>query len=1047
MRNSQRLIIAAVCTGLTLATASASPTIDRTDICYEGGPLLPNFTLNGSATLDGHDLVVTKAVFNQAGSIFYNAKLASSGDIHVALEMKITTPLGNQGADGMTFVMTTDPNGVHSIGCPGLGIAYASCAPANLAKISPSVVVELDTYKNDFDPNANHVGINQDGDAANHLSTFTPTFDMKSGTPFYVWVDYTGSNHTLNVFVSQTSTKPASPQLSTTNIDVAAKFGNQPFLMGFTGSTGGSWSQHEIVRFAASDTVEADLACCNTNADCTGNVLGPICDPVKHVCGACSASDTSACTGGDTACDLGGSSNRCIPACTANFGVAVSGACPTSTAGFCQTTGALAGSCVACNGDAGSGAAFACGNGAPTCSTTQGWCTFCQSNSDCSRGTCDTSTGACSACTGNKGSATAHPCDTSAPFCATGTGVCQTTCLQDSDCGTGNYCAGSGSANGCKPLVGPGQPVPGGTCTAAAAKACTAGVCDPFDNACSYAPGDGPCTASSQCRSGVCATSGANAGRCEQCTGTANCGGTSATPVCDTTTNRCVQCLSSSNCGGATPICTNQACVACRGDNGTTGADRCPAAASPYCDTSGACRGCTANSDCANGTHPGPICDVATGACGTACDTNADCAASNWCNSTGTPAYGGVCVPRIPNGQPLPSAAPISSTCNTANAAKVCVSGVCDATTKTCGLLSGAACTSGTQCQGGICNSNDGKCGLANGEGACTTATADAVCRSRACGSDGKCGLPSSEGDCTAQSASVVCRGGVCDGDGKCGHANGQGPCSVATAAEVCRSKACGSDGVCGFASGDGQCTENTATALCRNGTCDGDRKCGLGNGSGPCTLPNGGDICRSHVCDPDGKCGLATGDGPCTAATATTVCRSGVCDSDGKCGLAIGDGPCVAASADPVCRVGVCDTDSRCGFANGSGLCTSENAAALCRSGVCGADGHCGFANATGTCTAATAAVVCRSAVCDSDGRCGLADGDGTCTADTAATVCRSGTCGTHGLCIAGKPAQVNGGGLSCSSASQATLIDGLLLGIVLSLRARARRQRNHAR
>jgi hypothetical protein len=121
--------------------------------------------------------------------------------------------------------------------------------------------------------------------------------------------------------------------------------------------------------------------------------------------------------------------------------------------------------------------------------------------------------------------------------------------------------------------------------------------------------------------------------------------------------------------------------------------------------------------------HPGPTCDMTTGACGTTCVVDADCPVADWCSQAG------VCTPKTPNGQPLPTAAPVNGTCNAVNGARACTSGVCD---------------------------TDGKCGYASGDGNCTAGDAGTgvtVCRTMICASSGpnadKCAQCLTDADCS----------------------------------------------------------------------------------------------------------------------------------------------------------------------------------------------------------------------------------------------------------------------------------------------------------
>ncbi len=58
-------------------------------------------------------------------------------------------PAGELGADGMTFVLSADPRGLNAIGSYGGGLGVDNILPGT-SRISPSVVVEFDTYDNTF---------------------------------------------------------------------------------------------------------------------------------------------------------------------------------------------------------------------------------------------------------------------------------------------------------------------------------------------------------------------------------------------------------------------------------------------------------------------------------------------------------------------------------------------------------------------------------------------------------------------------------------------------------------------------------------------------------------------------------------------------------------------------------------------------------------------------------------------------------------------------------------------------------------------------------
>lgn len=132
---------------------------------------------------------------------------------------------------------------------------------------------------------------------------------------------------------------------------------------------------------------------------CTGAT--PACNATTGACAACDADNgavagSAVCPSATTpACNLAGPlAGRCTQ-CTTSNGALCTGATP-----VCN--GAV-GTCAACTGDRGGGAALACSAaGAPYCFTTgaqQGECGKCTSNAECGDGhtgpTCDIPTGAC----------------------------------------------------------------------------------------------------------------------------------------------------------------------------------------------------------------------------------------------------------------------------------------------------------------------------------------------------------------------------------------------------------------------------------------------------------------------------------------------------------------------------------------------------------------------------------------------------------------------------------------------------------------------------
>jgi hypothetical protein len=680
---------------------------------------------------------------------------------------------------------------------------------------------------------------------------------------------------------------------------------------------------------------------CLSSTECTV-AIKPVCDATTHACRACAGDGECAGTPTMPACHtsgtLAGSCNECssgnINLCTAAKPVCLptTGTCGCSQDADCGNTAwcnSVSSTCVA-----------KLANGVPIPTVTghtpplTGVCSAAAGTAVCTSGVCDVD----NACGYADGSGVCAP-STSSITCrsgiCSGAGVCVAAgaCAADSDCSPSQWCntgvCTAKLANGVAMPSVPGHtPTLDGTCSAAAGTAvCVSTVCD-GDHRCGYANGSGSCTtgtAATVCRSGLCATSGANVGKCVACIGGTDCMGT--TPACDTATNTCAECTAADPvyCQGTTPVCNDAAksCAACNGDNGASTTLPCPSIQQPYCRSDGACGKCFADAECGVG-HSGPFCLLATGACGNICSTDAQCGGGNWCNDLAGP---GGCQTKTVNGQPVPG-----GTCSPVVAARACISGVCD---------------------------SDNACGYANGGGACNSTNAGTVCRS---------GLCSVSGVCLAAGACVV------DGDCAANQWCSTGACAAKLSNGTAMPNEAGHQPTL-----DGQCTTAAAAAVCASGVCDtADHACGYAAGSGPCTSGNAGTLCRSGSCSNAGLCvnaGTCIIDSDCAA---DKWCNAGACAAKFANGTAIPivvghtpvlDGHCTVPAATAVCISAVCDLgDDACGYANGNGSCDGVSGLVVCRSTRCGTTGS----NA-GKCVACNVNAECPSTTpaCNVDNRC----------------------------------------------------------------------------
>lgn len=355
--------------------------------------------------------------------------------------------------------------------------------------------------------------------------------------------------------------------------------------------------------------------------------------------------------------------------------------------------------------------------------------------------------------------------------CGPQSGLCTPVggCALDGDCTADQYC--DTSAFACVAKLANGQAIPkltkhtppvDGKCTqASGAVVCASGVCDPSDDKCGYASGDGACTdmnAPTVCRSMKCGAMGPNAGKCVDCDTDMQC--TKAAPVC--VANLCVQCdkANATLCGDNTPACDDatNTCVACDGDSGS-GAGH-PCVIQPFCHLTGANQGscglCSTDAECVS--HGSVACDKATGACVGTCSKDTDCPSKDWCDA---PAGGmGNCVAKLANGTALPAKPAEVAQCTMDVGARVCVSGICDTKDDTCGLAPGdGSCKDDSACRTTLCDVAKGTCKPA-------PCASDSACApGQFCGIDGSCISALAPGGlCTrsSQCASNLCEAGQC---------------------------------------------------------------------------------------------------------------------------------------------------------------------------------------------------------------------------------------------------------------------------------------------
>jgi len=214
------------------------------DISFPDFSDVSSLQLNGSATtaFDGSQQVLrlTPSVNGQAGSAFSQTTVPLNADasFSTVFSFRFTQP-NSGGADGMVFVVQTVAN---NVGGAGGGIGYLG--------IPNSVGVEFDTFDNGggFDFDANHVGIDTNGNFDPVVANLDALGQLDQGGVFYAWVDYNGATDGMEVRVNNAPSRPVSPTLTRT-LNVPAILGSPNAYVGFTSATGGANNTHDVLSW------------------------------------------------------------------------------------------------------------------------------------------------------------------------------------------------------------------------------------------------------------------------------------------------------------------------------------------------------------------------------------------------------------------------------------------------------------------------------------------------------------------------------------------------------------------------------------------------------------------------------------------------------------------------------------------------------------------------------------------------------------------------------------------------------------------------------
>jgi predicted outer membrane repeat protein len=248
----------------TRALLPGHPAIDAGAISLDypdfGEGNLGDWQTQGFTDLDTGGALLLASGTNNVGSAFLNRALPVDQTFEAQFQFRIT-PDPDDDADGITFTIADSPT---TLGGGGglLGISVLSGIDPVPTPVVNGVSVEFDTWPNGLSEDANdgsaldssnHVGIDVDGDLSSVALNSSPIASLSQGV-WTAWIEYDASATTLDVWASNTGSRPASPTVSAV-VDIAAVMGSSTGYFGFTGATGFSpdgdiTGSHRVLNFS-----------------------------------------------------------------------------------------------------------------------------------------------------------------------------------------------------------------------------------------------------------------------------------------------------------------------------------------------------------------------------------------------------------------------------------------------------------------------------------------------------------------------------------------------------------------------------------------------------------------------------------------------------------------------------------------------------------------------------------------------------------------------------------------------------------------------------
>ncbi|KAJ8466884.1 hypothetical protein OPV22_029436 [Ensete ventricosum] len=220
----------------------------------------PNIQLQGDASFTTKDIQLTRnqwdnSITNSTGRAVFGEPLFlwdpethELTDFTTRFAFTINDNNRSWSGDGIAFFLSSYPSAIPpSSGGGRLGLFNSTLLPAN-STIAKTVAVEFDTFQNDFDTSANHIGI--DVNSVNSSAVVGWPSSIKDGREITARLSYNASTHNLSVFMTYAQDPESTGNSSLSYLIDLRDFLPDKVAVGFSAATGSGIETHALLSWS-----------------------------------------------------------------------------------------------------------------------------------------------------------------------------------------------------------------------------------------------------------------------------------------------------------------------------------------------------------------------------------------------------------------------------------------------------------------------------------------------------------------------------------------------------------------------------------------------------------------------------------------------------------------------------------------------------------------------------------------------------------------------------------------------------------------------------